>query len=325
MKYSQNNDQASLLIGEEADRLKLAKRASALLESFVRESRQVFNRQAVMNLAHLFGNSEYWYAYNRPKEVLCARWFDVAGCENDFILQNFNKALLCAAIIQKVPGVIAGQFPLETTHQILRNVDRIIHKLTDPSEVGDYSARSDIFLKDIGICTLRLLPAEYGVLDTSHALPRSLVYSGGLAQASSFVLFYWGYCGGRGPFFANHFHPELRANFSPEHRYRAFRQIADLMVQRPEIKALIGDAWYYDPVVSDISPHLAYVREFPEKNGAKIYRFRVDTSNSAFVNSEKRRWLFEKGEYQPIRYVMVWPREKLITWAATEVQHKTNR
>ena len=87
------------------------------------------------------------------------------------------------------------------------------------------------------------------------------------------------------------------------------------MEWQPALKALVGNAWFYDPVVAEISPQMAYVRAFPEACGARFFRGPLDNSRSA-LTSPKRRRLFEEGRYRPRRYFMIWPRRELLAWAA---------
>jgi hypothetical protein len=101
-----------------------------------------------------------------------------------------------------------------------------------------------------------------------------------------------------------------------------YLRIAELLKANPTIQALVGESWFYDPKLKEISPRLNYLGRYPEENGAKI--FRIITSESdirlSTLKSKTRKRLFGEGKYKPCHHMLVWPRKQLINWA--EEQNK---
>jgi hypothetical protein len=93
------------------------------------------------------------------------------------------------------------------------------------------------------------------------------------------------------------------------------------MEWRPAFKAVIGNAWYYDPVVAKISPHLAYVQNYPVQHGASFFRGPPDRSGNALMSSRRQR-MYDQGEYHPRKYLMVWTRDSLVDWLHREFAHQ---
>ncbi len=224
--------------------------------------------------------------------------------------------LMCHAIARSVERIQSDAMPDLLKQEYIRNYDRILQR-TESALSSDLHLSNDIVSKDLGVCTQRLFAAGYTVVETKWTLSRRHCVLGGARQFVGFGGLYYLRFLGRGPFLGSHFHPEWRELFTPEGRIRMFKSIAAIMEWRPEYKALVGNAWYHDPVVGQISPHLAYVREYPERNGALFFRSTPDLDGNALMSSTRRR-LCEQGEYEPRKYLMVWPRKALVAWSHRE-------
>ena len=190
---------------------------------------------------------------------------------------------------------------------------RVLDKVEDTSRTYDDS-QDETFLKDLGVCSQTMIPAGYMVMDISNGMVRELFYSGGLSQFFRFFSLYVLRYRRRGPFLFTHYHGDHRDLFNPEGREKTFWTVAQLMERRTEFKAVIGTSWYLDPVVPEISPHLAYIRTLPGENGAVFFRNRPKVHYGALASRARRR-LYEEGTYKPCPYTMVWPREQIIAWA----------
>ena len=81
------------------------------------------------------------------------------------------------------------------------------------------------------------------------------------------------------------------------------------------IKGLARTSWYFDPKIKMISPHLSYLQELPLKNGAHLFYVGADHSGSALEKSKSRLMLYNKGDYTPMNYLLVWPRDALLAWS----------
>jgi len=71
-------------------------------------------------------------------------------------------------------------------------------------------------------------------------------------------------------------------------------------------------------VLKDVSPRLAYLRDIVMSNGGISLKAGSDESSieSATRTSATRRSLYSEGKYIPTAYTLVWPRDKILQWAA---------
>ncbi|MGB3711697.1 MAG: hypothetical protein WA985_08415, partial [Erythrobacter sp.] len=115
------------------------------------------------------------------------------------------------------------------------------------------------------------------------------------------------------------YHLEARhlKGFSPEGFDEFYLQVADLLELHPGSAGLVATSWYHDPALAQISPRLAYLLNGPVEGGAHIVKHKSTAFDveSATAKSKTRRVLYESGEYLPVAYTWVWPREALIEWA----------
>lgn len=76
------------------------------------------------------------------------------------------------------------------------------------------------------------------------------------------------------------------------------------------------DCRFYDPELAVVSPHLCYCRERLLERGAVMIRVGTSAFDiaSATARSPTRRKLYEAGEYVPVSYTLLWPRERLLKW-----------
>jgi hypothetical protein len=233
-------------------------------------------------------------------------------CGKDAVGQ-FNRMLLCKLIATSRERLAKAGLPPIIIREYAAGFDRVLNKSNErPNPYSD--PFDDIFLKDLGISSQTMIPAGYYVMDITNGIARSLFFSGGLRQ---FLKLFWLYVvryKRKGPFLFTHYHGDHKTKFTPEGRKEAFSIIAELLTKRTEVKAMVGAAWYYDPAMRSISPHLSYLRDLPEANGAQFFRGRPKFHPGA-LNSRTRRRLYEEGKYVPRPCTMVWPREELITWA----------
>ncbi|MEX2123289.1 MAG: hypothetical protein WD795_05320 [Woeseia sp.] len=252
--------------------------------------------------------------YNNVPPEISAIWAQVHEQFGKKDAGLFNRMLLYKLISTSAPRLLKADLPQRIVHDYEEAFDRILRKLEMlPSPYSDPD--DDVFLKDLGISAQTVFVAGYYVLNPGKRINRKLLFSGGLGQ---FLRFFWLSVlkyRRTGPFLLAHCHDDHKAKFTPEGRVETFKTIVEFLIRRPEYKAVVGSAWYYDPVLRSISPHLAYVRHLPEANGAYFFRGLPTMHNGVFTSKSRRR-LFEDGKYVPRNYTMVWPRDRLISWAA---------
>lgn len=224
--------------------------------------------------------------------------------------------LMCRAIANSASHLQSDAMPALLKEEYLANYERILNRVESNIDANLHLS-DDVLAKDLGLCTRRLFATGYAIVEIRHSMARRTAMLGGLRQFVTYLSMYYLSFYGKGPFLSNHFHPELSSLFTPEGRIHHFRLVATIMEWRPEFKALVGTAWFYDPELVEISPHLTYIREYPESNGAKFFRETLDLSGNALTSS-KRRELHERGAYQPRSYKMVWKRDSMLSWLHRE-------
>lgn len=177
-----------------------------------------------------------------------------------------------------------------------------------------YRSQSDLLLKDMALCRQKMFPAGAQVVEPSSGFHRALLFRGGLGQ-------FWGVVklllasGGNSHWYQIHTHLDEREEFTPDGWDLCYVRIARLMERHPTIRGMYGGSWFYDPALATVSPRLTYLRTRPEENGALVFYSNDDPHGGALATSETRRRLYDKGEYLPKAYALIWPREPMIAWA----------
>jgi hypothetical protein len=119
-----------------------------------------------------------------------------------------------------------------------------------------------------------------------------------------------------GPWLRVHTEPRWLEDWNEAGWEEVYRQCARLLRSRSQLLGLAATAWFYDPQLAVISPRLCYCRERLLERGAVMMR--VGTSDfdiaSAIARSSTRRTLYEAGNYVPVSYTLLWPRERLLRW-----------
>jgi len=123
---------------------------------------------------------------------------------------------------------------------------------------------------------------------------------------------------GWGRWYSNHIDLRAIKEFTPEGWTASFARIAELLALNPSVRGVAGVAWFYDPALVRVSPHLAYIGETLQRSGA--FRVTMKTQEhdiaNALARSLSRKRLHERGEYSPACYLVAWPRRALLEWAA---------
>ena len=123
---------------------------------------------------------------------------------------------------------------------------------------------------------------------------------------------------GWGRWYSNHIDVRAIKEFTPEGWTASFARIAELLALNPSVRGVAGVAWFYDPALVRVSPHLAYIGETLQRGGA--FRVTMKTQEhdiaNALARSLSRKRFHERGEYSPACYLVAWPRRALLEWAA---------
>ena len=129
-----------------------------------------------------------------------------------------------------------------------------------------------------------------------------------------------GYIGARGwgRWYSNHIDVRAIKEFTPEGWTTSFARIAELLALNPSVRGVAGVAWFYDPALARVSPHLSYIGATLERSGAFRVTMKTEEHDvaNALARSLSRKALYERGEYSPTCYLVAWPRRSLLEWAA---------
>ncbi|MCP4221576.1 MAG: hypothetical protein GY765_43530 [bacterium] len=256
------------------------------------------------------------YKYRSPEvEAYCRQIIEIGG---EALLETYHK-LLTASLIALVPGKpLFSRLPEDIRDICILNFTRILKTIKGRAKKGLCLYSSEKFVKNLGVCRLHIIPLGAQKV-YSGTMSHGIIVRDGVGQflkALKMVLFET--CGFK-PIYRMHTDSrdrDLMKEFNPEGWERFFRRTAELLKLHPEIKGVCGSSWFFDPVVMEISPELAYLRETTERIGARIF-YQGSTEGAvkdALFMSAQRQKLYEEGKYQPKIYTMVLPRKKLIKW-----------
>jgi hypothetical protein len=119
------------------------------------------------------------------------------------------------------------------------------------------------------------------------------------------------------PVFEAHTHKLMMRGFTPSGWHQCILLVADLLQLYPQYLGMTSGSWFYDPQMDRISPTLSFLHQRPVAGGAFLLPMGqrpVDIKN-ATMNSASRRKLYEAGQYRPVAWLLVWPRQALLDWA----------
>lgn len=176
--------------------------------------------------------------------------------------------------------------------------------------------RDDVFLKDLGISRLTLIPCVSHIVYPWSGVPRRVVFRQPLGQSLRALAFFALRSRGFKPFLEYHVHLSMRHKVTAGGREQSYVYVAELLKCWPHIKGAMGGSWYFDPALEHISPRLNYLRHVPARHGALFLRGdfapNPNTIGSALSKSQTRRQLYEQGEYMPTSYYLVWARRDIL-------------
>jgi hypothetical protein len=227
------------------------------------------------------------------------------------LMKQSLKALQC----KRLPGTIV--------HLCMDWFERAIANLVTKPDAY-YLDKSEPFIDELCCCSFRTIPIGGAWMIETSAVRKKLLVTGGVRQFLSFLMFIILKVGGFKPVYRIHMLKRYPSGaFSPEERAKCYLRIADLLRQYNKIKGMYAIGWLYDPKLSEVSPSLAFLREVPEKNGAKLFRFGTteEVIKLGTGLSKERRRLYEEGKYTPTEYALVWPKKEMLAWAERELKN----
>jgi hypothetical protein len=230
--------------------------------------------------------------------------------------------LLLLALIQARASAVASSSSLTDTVKgwYVKNYTRILDEAAAQRPLPEFYHHSvDAYLKDLGVCSGRIIPAGVQKLNRYDMPVRGLRRE----RLGRILTGLWcvARMGGTGPVFDMHtdsHDADLMAEFTPEGWRRFYLTVAGLMERQPDVRGLFGIGWFFDPQLAEVSPRLDYLRELVAESGGHLFNMGANEGarESALATSPTRRALHEAGRYEPTNYMALWDRHALLQWAS---------
>jgi len=252
--------------------------------------------------------------YVPPQAMSCC--LDITARWGRRALETYHKLVIVHLIEQFGQRQERHHIP-ESVRELLFETFAKIISAFDKAKEGYYIHENELFVRDFGMCRLKLLPCGSEVVDVCSGIPRRMLFLGGVSQFISGCSFVAVKLRGFKPLYESHWNRRLILQFTPGHYDRFYLRVADLLRANPRMKGLLSSSWWLDPQLESISPELSFLRTTPENNGARLFIVGPDpdSTDDAIRFSEARTELYEAGKYQPTCYSLVWARDDLIQWA----------
>lgn len=175
---------------------------------------------------------------------------------------------------------------------------------------------NDLFDKEWGIASFRLIATGTRVADVNSGVSRRILLSGGIGNLIR-SLKVFSFLGGFSPFLQTHIHDLNMSRITEGGRIQAWLGSAAVIRMLPKLKGLMSASWLEDPALEFATPRLYAANRIVRENGG-IYMpmgSDADAVRNALFKSEQRQKLYARGEYRPRRFLMIWPREKILEWS----------
>ena len=176
---------------------------------------------------------------------------------------------------------------------------------------------TDVCFRELAqVATLQRFPAGQMHWERIRCLPRKWLFQARTLQLWKTVVFG---LGGLGPLVETHtnIRREGGPHFRPEDRLLTYYRVARSLEYQPEVKGLISGSWYYCAETARVSPHLAWARQiFLDNGGAQVDLGPAGEKAGFLETSATRRRLWAEGKYKPRIGLVLWPRRRMLEWAA---------
>jgi hypothetical protein len=268
----------------------------------------------VLYLNEITSYPESFY-YNYISTKLENTFDNIKSDYSESVLSSYHKLALAALIELSIKKLKEIEISYDIKKLYRKWYLRVIKDFSiQPNDF--YNHHGDLFLKDLGICALRIIPVGAQIVTTSF-IPRGYFVNVNPLMVLRGLLFTVLKMKGFGPFYEIHTDNRYLGEFNYDGWNKCYLRIASLLKQNTRIKGMVGGSWFFDPVLERISPRLTYLRKVPTENGAKIFRIgsNQDIINDALFASATRRKLYIEKKYAPTPYLLIWCKNDLIRWA----------
>jgi hypothetical protein len=290
-------------------------------EDVGRQNKDLLERCPLSRFVDAFATYPECAAYSYVSGTVQKLVSDIARAAGKDAACSYYKLLLLELISRNRGVVETSNLPDPIKRFYATNFTRILDDVDQsrlPSEF--YSYGNDDFMKDLGVCNLRIIPAGAQKVHREN-LPIGFLKCDGMRQVAAGTAYILWKVHGIGPFYSMHtdtHDAELMGEFSPSGWTRFYQNVAALMRVKRDVRGIFGIGWFFDPHLEQVSPRLNYLRDMVREGGGSI--FRVGPSEgartSALATSPTRRKLFEEQKYVPTDFMAVWDRRSLLRWAS---------
>lgn len=98
---------------------------------------------------------------------------------------------------------------------------------------------------------------------------------------------------------------------------RALWRMAKTLEMNPRYAGISTNSWFHSVAVREAFPRLAWMRDVFLDGGAYAIDFEAGHAEDIGYNSAKRKELNEQGKFLPRHTLVLWPRDAVLTWAAS--------
>jgi hypothetical protein len=289
----------------------IAKNSRTILEEFAIEE--------YIEAIRLYPRSKNYFGVSSIVEDICTR---ILQKYNRQTLAMYQKLSLLMLMRQSLKKLDIKRPPASIVNLCLDWFARVMADLTIKAD-DYYHHKSEPFIDDLCCCSLRTIPIGGAWMIETTAIRKKLLMTVGLRHFLDFVVFIMFRAGGFKPFYRIHTLKRYSGGFSAEDRVKCYLRITELLKQYAEIKGMYVIGWFYDPNLIEISPSLAFLREVPARNGAKLFRFGTTEQTIRFATawSPERKKLYEEGKYTPTEYALIWPKKEMLDWAEKQLKN----
>lgn len=238
------------------------------------------------------------------------------GCH---CLSLYLKLALSFFISDSLRRLRSNKLPNEILRLYYEWFERVLSDFsTQPDKYYDYRCLS--FAVDVKVCSLRYIPVGGAwILETRMVGLRPFL-RGGVSQFFKYLQYVSLEAGGFAQYYSMHTAPRYMRRFNEQEIHLAYLRIADLMKLDTDVKGIYNLSWYLDPDLDKISPKLAYLRQVPLENSARLFAAGTTKKDIkyALTASFVRQRLHKEGKYAPTAYAFIWPRKNFLVWADTQ-------
>ena len=238
---------------------------------------------------------------------------DVHACSGAKTMEEAKKFLILQLVLKNWDEYFSPKYPQSIQEQFKINFERFILVCQKEGGWGEFDG--EVYWKDLAIARQQMFPAGWGrVVEIFSGFGLKQGLNNGFCQSIQFLKLLCS-LGGKAGYYEWHLHTPYISEFKERNHDLYSRNVAKMLEQNEQVKGVMAASWYYDPILSKVSPRLSYLHDLPKRYGAEFFCVCKDSSGNAFVRSKTRLKLYHEGKYKPKKYLMIWPRNKMISWA----------